>query len=49
MTNLTFDPKNIQSDGLAYTALSRISNPDNLYLLSALQHRHIKVDPNVIE
>ena len=49
MSSLAFDPKNIHTHGLTYTALSRIKNPENLYLLNKLQHSHIRVDTNVIE
>ena len=49
MTSLAFDLINIRAHGLAYTALSRIKDPQNLHLLRALEHSHKKVDSKVID
>lgn len=49
MAALAFEPKNIRTHGLAYTALSRIKNPENLYLLSPITHAHIRVDNTVLD
>ena len=49
MPSLAFDPSKIKSHGLIYTALSRVSDPKNLYLLSHIKENQIKVDKNVLQ
>ena len=49
MDSLAFEPKKIKTHGLVYTALSRVRDPSNLYILSDLHTNQIKVDTNVLE
>ena len=49
MTSLAFDPTKIHAHGLTYSALSRVKEPKNFYLLSPLESSHIKVDRKVLE
>ena len=48
MDTLAFEPTGIRTHGLIYTALSRIRDPANLYILNKLQSKQIKVDTNVL-
>ena len=49
MDSLAFEPKKIRTHGLIYTALSRVRDPNNLYILSELHKEQIKVDTTVLE
>ena len=45
---LALNPHKIKTHGLIYTALSRIKDPSNLYLLEKIQANQIKIDREVI-